>query len=541
MALTRLRSPDAAVRWLREWVTGALRTDSRLVQPGDAFIAWPGHAVDGRQFARAALVAGASTCLVERDDIDGFAFDDARIASLPQLKAATGLIADAWFEQPSASLDVIAATGTNGKTSSAWWIAQALALLGRRCGVIGTLGIGEPPVVLPGGAQPPPAEVDPAVAQLGTIVATGLTTPDPVRLHEALRRFVDGGIQACAIEASSIGIEEHRLDGLRIRTALLTNFTPDHLDYHGSMEAYWAAKRRLFHWPGLRAAVLNIDDPHGAALAAELAAGRSGPELWTVAVEQPARLVARALDYGRGALGFELHEGRDVVRVQTRLIGDYNASNLLGVVAALRTLGVSLADAATLLPWLTPVPGRMQRIEVTGGDGAVALPEVVVDYAHTPDALDKALGALRPFAAARGGRLVAVFGCGGNRDASKRAPMGAIAARLADRVLLTSDNPRGEPPSSIIEQIAAGISGDAGHVGIEPDRRTAIARAIAEADGRDVVLLAGKGHEDYQEIAGERLPFSDAVEAVAALRRRAGVDQSPAAATAAEPAAGAPL
>jgi UDP-N-acetylmuramoyl-L-alanyl-D-glutamate--2,6-diaminopimelate ligase len=496
MGLTRLKSADAAARWLREWVTGTLRSDSRQVEPGDAFIAWPGYANDGRQFARSALVAGATTCLVEHEGAESFAFENARIASLPQLKAATGEIADAFFERPSASLDVIATTGTNGKTSTAWWTAQALALLSRRCGLVGTLGIGEPPL--------PDRE--------SRIEFTGMTTPDPVMLHAALRRFVDDGFAACAIEASSIGLEEHRLAGLRIAVALFTNFTRDHLDYHETMDAYWAAKRRLFDWPGLRAAVLNVDDDRGARLAVELQA-IAGLDVWSTSTRQDARLRAVGLGYRDGGLFFELHEGGDVVAVRSTLIGDYNAANLLGVIGALRALGVTLADAARIVPQLTPVPGRMQRV------GQAGQPEVVIDYAHTPDALEKALAALRPLAQARGGQLWCLFGCGGSRDASKRPLMGAIAMANADRVMLTSDNPRAEAPADILAQIAAGID-DPSAVAIIEDRAEAIRQALAEAGPLDVVLIAGKGHEDYQEVAGVKHPFDDVQQARAALAAR---------------------
>jgi len=497
MPLTRLKSPDAAARWLGEWVTGSLRTDSRRVLPGDAFIAWPGYANDGRRFVRQALQSGAATCLVEDAGIDAFGFDDARIATLPGLKAATGGIANAYFEAPSAALQMVATTGTNGKTSSAWWTAQALSLLGRRCGVVGTLGIGEP----------------------GVVQYTGLTTPDPVTLHEAFRNFADAGFAACALEASSIGIVEHRLDGAHIDVALLTNFTQDHLDYHGSMAAYWDAKRKLFSWPGLKAAAINVDDERGAALAGELL----GLDLWTVSTRGPARLRGVDLRYIDGGLAFEVQEADAsaqadaegaAVPVRSRLIGDYNAHNLLGVLAALRALGVPLAEAAAVVPRLTPVPGRLQR--VTGS----AL-EVVVDYAHTPDALDKVLHALRPLAIARGGRLWCVFGCGGDRDPGKRPLMGALAARLADRVVITSDNPRGETPAAIVAQIAAGIAQHDAVTLIE-DRRDAIRHAVRSAADADVVVLAGKGHEDYQEVAGVRLPFSDEGEAHAALALRAG-------------------
>jgi MurE/MurF fusion protein len=498
MPLTRLKSPDAAARWLGEWVRGSLRTDSREVQRGDAFIAWPGYANDGRRFVAQALAAGAATCLVEDDGIETFGFDDARVATLPGLKAATGPIADAWFAQPSQALDVVATTGTNGKTSTAWWTAQALTALGRRCGVVGTLGIGEPP----------------RAGSEAAITFTGLTTPDPVRLQGAFRSFADQGFAACALEASSIGLVEHRLAGTRIDVALFTNFTRDHLDFHGDMAAYWAAKRRLFDWPGLRAASINVDDPQGAALAAEL--GGTPLDVWTCSTTGAARLRATALRYVDGGLAFDLHEGDERVPVLSRLVGDYNASNLLVVIGGLRALGVSLADAARVVPGLTPVPGRMQRVVAAAGQ-----PEVVVDYAHTPDALEKVLLALRPLAAARGGRLVCLFGCGGNRDASKRPLMGAIAHRLADRVVLTSDNPRDEAPGLILSQILAGVAGDS-RVDVIEDRRQAIAGAIAEAGAADVVLLAGKGHETYQEVAGVRRPFSDEAEALAALRRRDG-------------------
>ena len=508
MSITALKSPDAAARWLRSWVTGTITTDSRKLRAGDGFIAWPGAASDGRRFVANALQAGAATCLVEREGLDAFAFDDARIASLPGLKAATGPIADAFFEQPSRALDVVATTGTNGKTSTAWWVAQALSLLGRRCAVVGTLGIGEPPrpAFAPGG-EPPRS------GQAAQIEFTGLTTPDPVMLHAALRRFADGGFAACAIEASSIGIVEQRLAGLQLRLALFTNFTRDHLDYHHTMDAYWAAKRQLFDWPGLRAAVVNVDDARGAALAVELQG--SALEVWTYSTRTAARLRATQLAYVEGGLAFDLHEGESTVSVRSTLIGDYNASNLLAVIGGLRALGVSLAEAAAVVPQLTPVPGRMQRVAAQAD-----APEVVVDYAHTPDALEKVLQALRPLATARGGRLWCVFGCGGDRDASKRPLMGAIAERDADAVVLTSDNPRSEVPAAILADIAAGLLQRSAAT-VMQDRRTAIAQTIAAADARDVILIAGKGHEDYQEIAGVKQPFSDVAEAERALAQRA--------------------
>ncbi len=509
-----LHSVAAAAAWLGARVPRAgsggaatLRTDSRAVRAGDAFIAWPGHASDGRQYVAAALAAGAAACLVEADGVDAFGFDlgDARIATLPGLKAATGPVAAAWFGQPALALDVIAVTGTNGKSSTAWWTAQALTALGRRCGVVGTLGIGQPPLAA-SGAQPPLHD-DP-----GSIVFNGLTTPDPVTLHAGLRQMVDSGFAAVAVEASSIGLAEQRLAGMPVTVALFSNFTRDHLDFHGDMAAYWQAKRALFSWPGLRAAVVNVDDAQGADLAAELQA--SALDLWTVSCQRPTRLAALGLAYADDGLIFTLAEGDQQVSVRSRLIGDYNASNLLGVLAALRALGVPLADAAAVVPRLTPVPGRMQRVASHSGQ-----PELVVDYAHTPDALDKTLAALRPLAAARGGALWCVFGCGGNRDASKRPLMGAIAERLADHVVLTSDNPRHEDPMHILSQIRAGLQQPASVQLIE-DRAQAIAHAVARAAPQDVVLIAGKGHEDHQDVAGSKRAFLDSAVAAQALAAR---------------------
>ena len=491
MATQTLPSTDAALAWLRRRGAGALAADHRRLQPGDAFMAWPGQAHDARRFVAPALAVGAAACLVEADGVDAFGFDDERIAALHGLKAAAGTIASGHLGEPSRRLDVLAVTGTNGKTSTAWWLAQALSSLGRRCGVVGTLGVGEPP--------------SPA--------ATGLTTPDAVALQSAFRAFVDQGFAACAIEASSIGLEQHRLSGTAIRVGLFTNFTRDHLDHHGSMPAYWAAKAALFDWPGLQAAVVNIDDPQGEVLAGQLS-GRT-LDLWTCSARRDARLVAAEVGYRDGGLAFTVREGDASAPVVTALIGEFNVANLLGVIGGLRALGVPLTDAATTCAQLTPVPGRMQRVACASG-----MPEVVVDYAHTPDALEKALEALRPFAQARGGRLWCVFGCGGNRDATKRPLMGALAERLADHVVVTSDNPRHEASDYILAQILVGVIGH-DDVDVMQDRFEAIAYAVQAADARDVVLVAGKGHEDYQEVAGVKLPFSDVAVAAAGLAARA--------------------
>lgn len=491
-----LHSPVDAAQWLQSRVSGALHADSRRITPGDGFIAWPGAAADGRRHVPGALAQGAQACLVERKGVEDFAFEGDGVASYAGLKAATGPIAAAYYGDPGANLAVVAVTGTNGKTSTAWWLAQALTNLpgdaAMRCGVIGTLGIGVPP----------------------SVEFNGLTTPDPVLLQRHLRQFVDQGFKACAMEASSVGIAGRRLDGTPVHVAVFTNFSQDHLDYHQTMATYWAAKAELFAWPGLRAAVVNVDDAKGAALAQALEGGAL--ELWTLSCTVPARLRAQGIGYASGGVYFTVVEGGEQHLLQTRLIGDYNVANLLGVIGAMRALGVPLADAVRACGHLQPVPGRMEQIASPGQ------PLVAVDYAHTPDALDKTLQALRPLAQARAGQLWCVFGCGGERDATKRPLMAAVAEKWADHVVVTSDNPRSEKPEAIISQILLGLSRNQ-CVQVEADRARAISSTLTQAAANDVVLIAGKGHETYQEVAGVKHPFADTDHARRALALREAV------------------
>ena len=482
----QLHTPEQAARWLREHVTGNLLTDSRQVGDGDGFIAWPGAATDSRRYVADVLASGARACLVEHKGADAYSFTNPQVAFYKGLKAAAGPLAAAYFNAPSQHLQVIAVTGTNGKTSTSWWLAQALGRLGRKCGVVGTLGIGEP----------------------GAMVLNGLTTPDPVLLQQQLRRFVDENFAACVLEASSIGIEEGRLDGTQLQIGIFTNFTQDHLDYHGSMQAYWKAKKSLFDWPGLKAAVINIDDSKGAELCALLS--DTGQEVWTFSCSGAARLEARNIQQAMQIMRFDVVEGAECYSLSTQLVGLYNVYNLLGVIAALRAMNVPLADAVASCVDLLPVPGRMDTLALEG------LPLVVIDYAHTPDALEKVLSALKPVATHRGGRLWCVFGCGGDRDASKRSLMGAMAEKIADEIVITSDNPRSEDPQVIIDQVVSGLRcPSSAHVKIFRD--VAITDVICLAQPEDVVLLAGKGHEDFQEISGVKFPFSDRVHAQTAL------------------------
>ncbi len=499
-----LSTPQAAAQWLRARAIGSLYADSRTVQTGDAFLAWPSGATDPRSFVAMALQQGAGACLVEQDGVEEFSWNDMRVAAYAGLKADAGAIASAFFGAPSETLAVIAVTGTNGKTSTAWWLAQALsALPGSQalpCGLIGTLGVGRAPVA---GGMVMPDDL--------SLVATGFTTPDPVFLQQTLAGFAAQGLRACAMEASSIGLEEQRMAGTHIRVAVFTNFTQDHLDYHGSMQAYWASKARLFAWPGLEHAVINVDDAQGAELAASLTA--QGLDVWSTSSRQDARLTARAMVYGETGLRFEVHEGKDCAWATTRTIGSFNVANLLGVIGAMRCLGVPLRDAVAMCSRLHPVPGRMECLIEP------AAPLVAVDYAHTPDALGQALDALRSLAEQRGGQLWCVFGCGGDRDNSKRPMMGALAAQKADHVIVTSDNPRSEKPEAIIAQILLGMP-QCDAVLVQSDRAQAIAQAVSQAQAQDVILLAGKGHEATQEIAGSKFEFSDRSHAAAALRKR---------------------
>jgi UDP-N-acetylmuramyl-tripeptide synthetase len=515
--MQHLHNAPEAAHWLRTRVTGELRTDTRSVRPGDGFIAWPGAATDGRAYVSQALAQGATACLLEEaghapwlKDMPADGAHSGRLAVMSHLKAQTGRVAEAYYEHPSQALSVLAVTGTNGKTSTAWWLAQALSspVLQQACGLIGTLGVG----------------------RLPDLQSTGMTTPDPVLMQRQFRVFVDSGVTHCAIEASSIGLAEHRLNGTQIRVAVFTNFTQDHLDYHGDMASYWAAKEALFSWPGLQAAVINIDDVKGAALAQAL----HGRELavWTCSRRGPARLQARALS-GADGLAFEVIEDGVLQTLYTGLMGDYNIDNLLGVIGSLRALGVDLAHAVQACTHLTAVPGRMQRVTfgqapVTSARAEQDLPLVVVDYAHTPDAVSQALKALRSQAAMRGGRLWCVLGCGGDRDPLKRPLMAAAAEDAADEVVLTSDNPRSESPEAILAEMVTGLKRPE-QVHIEVDRALAIAQAVLQAAAKDVVLVAGKGHENEQEIMGVRHPFSDVVQARQAMQQRAALCQGAAA------------
>lgn len=463
-----------------------LTADSRRCAPGTAFFAYPGEKADGRRYIGDALSRGAAAVLWEAD---GFQWrSDWRVPNLavPGLKQRAGVLAADFHGRPSEHLWMCGVTGTNGKTSCSQWIAAALERHGVHAGVIGTLGSGFP----------------------GKLHEAGNTTPDALELQASLRELRTGGARAVAMEVSSHGLVQGRVNGVRFSCALFTNLSHDHLDYHGTMQAYGEAKARLFFMDGLQSAVLNLDDAFGQALARRLA-GRVrtiGYSLQPASSTEEPGIVDGALILDAA---MQLQSPWGSGRFASRQVGRFNVSNILGVVGVLIAHGLALRDALALVTDLPDVPGRM---EVVG-----ERPLVVVDYAHTPDALEKVLATLRPVAEERGGRLVVVFGAGGDRDPAKRPVMGAAASRSADRVFITSDNPRSEDPAAIIDAIARGASGKPR---LEADRRRAIEAAVLEAAPEDVVLVAGKGHESYQEIRGSRLPFSDQAVARAALAMR---------------------
>jgi UDP-N-acetylmuramoyl-L-alanyl-D-glutamate--2,6-diaminopimelate ligase len=513
---------DQAERLLNQLAAAGVRasglaTDSRALAPGEVFLAWPGSRGDGRAHIGDAVAAGAAGVLWEQG---GFEWNPAwKVPNAPAhgLRELAGELAHEVYGRPTQKLWTIGVTGTNGKTSCSQWIAQACTASGARTAVIGTLGLGFPPPLAGSTHQRGGNEED---AQAWSLAPVANTTPDPVLLQRGLAALLAGGAQGVAMEVSSIGLDQGRVNGVAFGAALFTNLSRDHLDYHGDMERYARAKHRLFETPGLKHAVLNLDDVQGVTISRLLAgsgvartgysafsgvAMRAGLECW---------LEAQDVAVSAAGIAFTLKSSWGDARIESRLLGRFNIANLLGVAGTMLVSGVPFSRVTATLPRLQPVPGRLQRY------GGGEQPLVVVDYAHTPDALEKTLVTLKDVARNSGGRLVCVFGCGGDRDRGKRPLMGAVAERHADAIVVTSDNPRGEEPQAIIADVLAGLSASArAAVQSEPDRARAIHLALAPARAGDVVLLAGKGHEDYQEVAGQKLPFSDAAAATAALSR----------------------
>ncbi len=501
--MTALHKELAA--WLHDAAPGAhLSADSRSIAPGDVFLAYPNEEADGRNYISHAIRQGARAVLY--DDGQGFEWQEtAELAHRPVqgLRDLAGHIANAYYGIPDARMFSVAVTGTNGKTSCSQWLGRALSHMGDKAVVIGTLGVG-----LFEKGEP------------GEFEFTGYTTPDAALLQRKLAQCRDQGANALAIEASSIGLHQGRLNGLHFDVALFTNFTRDHLDYHGNMQAYEDAKSVLFDWPGLRHAVVNLDDEMGLRLVRRL---QKSPDVSVYGYTTCGKtadgvdvLSASAIHVTSGGTSFQLASRHGSSQVKTQLVGQFNVSNVLGIIGVLLAKGASWKDAIDAVGHLAPVPGRMQQL---GGQDA---PLIVIDYAHTPDALEKVLLTLREVAKQRNGQLWCLFGCGGDRDPGKRPQMGAVVSTLADHVVVTSDNPRSEEPAKIIAQIVEGMRPNtAAQPHITEDRASAILWAVKHASKQDVVLLAGKGHETYQEINGRKMPFLDADHAALALSARA--------------------
>ena len=458
-------------------ITG-LAYDNRFVTEGTLFFCVPGYTRDGHEFAPDAIARGAAALVIERP-LD-LGVPEIRV---PSVRAAMAPAAAAFYGDPTERLQTIGVTGTNGKTTTAFLVQALLEADQRQTGLLGTVKS------VIGGAER----------------AVERTTPEAIDLQRTFREMLDGGDVACAIEVSSHALELHRADAIHFAVAIFTNLTQDHLDFHGTMEEYFQAKRLLFTERRPRIAVINVDDPYGARLAGEIAGAV------TFAVDRGATYRAEALETNLAGSRFTVHGPDGATDLRSPLPGRFNVYNVLGALAAVRAVGVPIEVAAAAIETAGHVPGRFQPVDA-GQEFAV-----LVDYAHTPDSLENVLRAARGLVdgAGRGGRVHVVFGCGGDRDRGKRPLMGEIATRLADRVIVTSDNPRSEDPEAIIEEILAGTGPQIEH---DPDRRAAIQAAIAGARGGDVVVIAGKGHEQGQEFEGGRkIPFDDVTVALEAL------------------------
>lgn len=456
-----------------------LTLDSRTVIPGGLFLALPGEQQDGRDYITQAIAAGAGAIVYE--NADGFSASlSVPALGVAQLASQLSLIAARFYAEPAQHLGLIAITGTNGKTSVSQMLAQALNLVGEACGVIGTLGSGMP----------------------GSLLDSGMTTPDALAVQAQLALLRDQGAQRVSMEVSSHALVQARVAALAFDVAVFTNLSRDHLDYHGDMVQYGAAKAGLFEQAAT--AVINVDDDFGRQLSTQV----QTPVLTFSTHDSAANLYCSHINFDATGIHARLHAEDGTAELHSSLLGTFNLSNLLAVAGSLLSLGFPLSQVAPLLAELQPPPGRMQRL------GAKGKPLIVIDYAHTPDALEKAAAALRAHTT---GRLVCVFGCGGDRDSGKRPLMGKAAAQGADHIVVTTDNPRTESPAVIIEEICAGIE-HPHRPTVIANRADAISQTIASATADDVILIAGKGHETYQEIDGVRHPFSDIEQAERALQ-----------------------
>ncbi|WP_255532897.1 UDP-N-acetylmuramoyl-L-alanyl-D-glutamate--2,6-diaminopimelate ligase [Polynucleobacter sp. CS-Odin-A6] len=498
-------NPHLLISYLRDLtsVDAKVSADSRQIEAGDIFFAYAvGHGnarKDSRPYIAAALANGAAAVIFDpADAVANEYLDSPCCFAVENLATIVGKLCAEWYGYPSKKLNIIGVTGTNGKTTVTQWLSQALNDASHRTAVMGTLGTGFP----------------------GALIQTGYTTPDAPLLQTQLKELLDAGAHQVAIEISSHALDQDRISGLDIHTAVFTNLTQDHLDYHGSMQEYAQAKAKLFQQFKLQNAIINFDDIFGRELALRLLAA-GGPQIWGYALSKETfagfekfsdRLnCVYSKDTVLTPTGYQSKFSCDEIgsaTVQLPVLGEFNLSNCLAVWTVLLAQGFSSEEISKRLAKLSPVAGRMELICLSKTQTAEG-PFIVVDYAHTPDALAKALSALRPIASQRGGKVWCVFGCGGDRDSGKRSQMGRVAQECADYIIITSDNPRSEDPDSIIAMIKAGMSVDLIRVQTIPDRAAAIMAAVRHADIKDIVLVAGKGHESTQEINGKRFDFSD--------------------------------
>lgn len=504
-----MSSAQAAGLWLKSKlpVGAKLTSDSRAVTAGDGFIAFPGLRADGRRYVQAAFDAGAKVCVFDAD-FSALSNSDS-LLGVNGLRQSAGIVASYFYEQPSLAMNVVAITGTNGKTSCSHWIAQGLANNTCKAGILGTLGSG---FVDAHGAS--------------DLADFGLTTPDAVSLQHQLSQMLKAGTQHVVMEASSIGIVQKRIEGTEFAVAVFTNLTRDHLDVHGSMAAYGQAKAMLFAKPSLRAVVLNLNDAASGLMLSQVdtakpcltvAYGIASQEIFSLDVQR--RVIASDLCVSDLGTAFTLTSEWGNAHIQLKLHGQFNVSNALAVAATLLSSNIPFDDVCNTLAKLVPIAGRMQKIDTGGGVC------VFVDYAHTPDALSKTLEALAPLARQRHGHLWCVFGAGGDRDPGKRPEMAKAVQALAEQIVVTSDNPRSEDPQEIVDQIMAGFAASSSSVktiSVQSiiDRAKAVEYAVCNAGNDDVVLIAGKGHETYQEISGVKHSFSDAAVVLGAISKK---------------------
>lgn len=477
--------------------------DSRKVQPGNLFIALTGAQADGRSFIASAIECGAAAVLVEADkDWQGMSWlGSVPVIAVENLAQSLSGIAARFYGNPSAQLHMTGITGTNGKTTCSLLLGQLYAVVEARAAVMGTVGCG----VLDAAA------VAPLTQQIDALQTTGLTTPDPIAVQRLLAQLHEQGASTVAMEVSSHSLVQGRVAAVQFECAIFTNLTQDHLDYHGDLASYGKAKQQLLLMPGLRFAVINADDSWAKSLLSQVPVSVEAVSYSISATS--ANVYAKNLQLCADGISAEIVTPWGAGTLHSKLLGKFNASNLLAVVAAACVQGLSFDAVLNALPLLQPAPGRMQAVSLESSGQDIG---VIVDYAHTPDALENTLAALREH---QPGRVWTVFGCGGNRDKSKRPLMGRIAERLSDYVIVTNDNPRAEDPAVIAAEILRGMHNSHGCLVIA-DRAQAIDLAVQQAKPGDVILIAGKGHEDYQIFAAQTLPFSDVKQARLSLQRR---------------------